>query len=212
MNLIKRVNDLKKNSELMKKIQQKLKEFENLGNQRFPKCQKHNVLQHNKNMFSELSFCTLTAGASASSGIKCQNVLHDKFHKLSKKNLQKELKRLGYRFHNRAEYIHKNQEKLNLLPKINKMDSISARNFLVKNFKGIGMKEASHFLRNIGRKDIAIIDRHILRSLGFKFKSLNPKKYLEIEQKLRNMAKKTKTNLAELDLLLWFGATGKLLK
>lgn len=195
MDLAKRIKELKKNSGLMKTIHQRLKEFEK-----------------NKNLFSELCFCTLTAGASAASGIKCQNALHHKFHKLNEKNLQREMRKLGYRFHNRASYIKENQPKIKLLSQINKMDSISARNFLVKNFKGIGMKEASHFLRNIGRKDIAIIDRHVLRSLGCDADSLTKKRYLDIENYLRTIAHNLHSNLAELDLLLWFGQTGKVLK
>lgn len=195
MKNMKLLKELMKNKSLMKIIHQRLKEF-----------------SENKNYFSELCFCTLTAGASAQSGIKCQQALHKKFHKLSERELQKELKRLGYRFHNRAEYIQKNQEKIRLLKQINKMDSVHAREFLVKHFKGIGMKEASHFLRNIGRKDVAIIDRHILRSMGFSIPSLNKKKYLEIEAKLKEIARKNHVNLAELDLLLWHGQTGKVLK
>ena len=41
------------------------------------------------------------------------------------------------------------------------------RNFIAENVKGYGLKEASHFLRNIGKSDnqIAILDRHILRNL-----------------------------------------------
>jgi len=194
-NLIKRIKDLQKDKKLMSLIHQRLREFE-----------------RNKNYFSELCFCTLTAGASAKSGIKCQAALKDKFGILSEKNLQKELKKLGYRFHNRAEYIRKNQKKIKILSKINKMPSNSAREFLVKHFKGIGMKEASHFLRNIGRKDVAIIDRHILRSLGFKFDSLTAKDYIRIESKLRQLSKKAHINLAELDLILWFMQTGKVLK
>ena len=212
MNLIKKIKELKKDKKLSKTIRQRLNEFQNLGNQGFPKCQKQNVLQHNKNLFSELCFCTLTAGASAQSGIKCQNALHKKFHKLSEKELQKELKKLGYRFHNRASYIRENQNKIKILSKIQKMDSKQAREFLVKNFKGIGMKEASHFLRNIGRKDVAIIDRHILRSLGFRIDSLNKRNYLKIESRLSELARKTRINLAEIDLLLWFWQTGKVLK
>lgn len=194
MNLEK-IKELKKDKKLKRTIRQRLREF-----------------SANKDYFSELCFCTLTAGASAQSGIKCQNVLHKKFHKLSEKELRRELKGLGYRFHNRAEYIHKNQEKIRLLSKIQKMPSKQAREFLVKHFKGIGMKEASHFLRNIGRKDVAIIDRHILRSLGFKADSLTKKRYNDLEKRLITLARKLHTNLAELDLLLWFGETGKVLK
>ena len=193
--IAEKVLRMKKDRKLMSLIHKRLGEFE-----------------LNRNYFSELCFCTLTAGASAQSGIKCQNFLHNKFHKLDEKALQKELKRLGYRFHNRAEYISQNQKKIKLLNRIRTMPSNSARQFLVKHFKGIGMKEASHFLRNIGRKDVAIIDRHILRSLGFRIGSLTPKNYMNIEARLSKIAKKTRTNLAELDLILWFAQTGKILK
>lgn len=194
MDLTRKIKGLKKNKKLMKTVRSRLNQFSN-----------------NKNYFSELCFCTLTAGASAASGIKCQNALHKKFGTLSEKELQKELKRLGYRFHNRASYISENQKKMKMLNEIQKMDSILAREFLIKHFKGIGMKEASHFLRNIGRKDVAIIDRHILRSLGFDG-PLSKQRYIEIEDKLKEIARKNHTNLAELDLLLWFNQTGKLLK
>jgi N-glycosylase/DNA lyase len=77
----------------------------------------------------------------------------------------------------------------------------------------LGWKEASHFLRNTGRKNVAIIDRHILRSLRFKdVKALNEKKYLEIEKKLEKIAGHSNLNLAELDLYLWRDQTGKVLK
>jgi len=39
------------------------------------------------------------------------------------------------------------------------------RIWLVRNVRGLGWKEASHFLRNIGFRDLAILDRHILRNL-----------------------------------------------
>ena len=68
------------------------------------------------------------------------------------------------------------------------------REWLVKNIKGIGYKEASHFLRNIGYKNIAIIDFHILdllvknNLLKEKPKTLTKGKYLEIENILRKLA------------------------
>lgn len=81
------------------------------------------------------------------------------------------------------------------------------------------MKEASHFLRNIGFKNYAVIDFHIVDVLVKndliekpKSKSLTSKKYLEIEEVLRKLAKETKTNLGELDLYLWYHETGKILK
>jgi N-glycosylase/DNA lyase len=81
----------------------------------------------------------------------------------------------------------------------------------------LGYKEASHFLRNIGFMDVAIIDRHILNILveyGLikRPKTLSKKNYLEIEKKLEKLAKKTRMSLGELDFYLWYMKTGKVLK
>ena len=91
------------------------------------------------------------------------------------------------------------------------------RDWIVKNVKGLGYKEASHFLRNIGFDDFAIIDFHIVDLLADynlikKPKNLNRKKYLEIEKILRKISRKTGLTLAELDLYLWYLETGKILK
>src|SRR5256885_1237436 len=71
-------------------------------------------------------------------------------------------------------------------------DRKELREFLVDNVKGLGMKEASHFMRNIGiGKDLAILDRHILKNLKLYGvvdeipNSLTQKKYLDIESKLK---------------------------
>ena len=101
-----------------------------------------------------------------------------------------------------------------------KMESVEARNWLNENVYGLGMKEASHFLRNVGKKDVAIIDFHIvdlLNSEGLldfdrKSKSLTPSRYLEIEKVLLDLGKRLGLNLAELDLYLWYLETGKVLK
>jgi N-glycosylase/DNA lyase len=91
------------------------------------------------------------------------------------------------------------------------------RDWLVKNVKGLGMKESSHFLRNVGYKDLAIIDFHIVdllerEKLIERPKTITPKKYLEIEETLTKLGEKTSLNLAELDLYLWYLETGKILK
>ena len=91
------------------------------------------------------------------------------------------------------------------------------RDWIVKNVKGIGYKESSHFLRNIGFDNYAIIDFHIIdllinHNLIKKPKYLTKKKYLEIENLLREIARKTDLTLAELDLYLWYLETGKILK
>ncbi len=133
-----------------------------------------------------------------------------------------------YRFNNvRPEYIThtrnylKNSINFQLKNKINSFkDKNELRNFfsLNKDIKGLGMKEASHFLRNIGFEGYAILDKHIINSL-FEFgilqtneKPKNVKEYLEIEQKFIDFSKETGIDSDELDLLLWSRKNGRILK
>jgi N-glycosylase/DNA lyase len=83
----------------------------------------------------------------------------------------------------------------------------------------MGYKEASHFLRNIGfADDLAILDRHILKNLKIFGiieeipKSLSKKKYLEIEEKMRNLANEVNIPVSHLDLLFWSKETGEIFK
>jgi len=146
-------------------------------------------------------------------GIKVQNALRKRFHLLKENELSKKLKNLRYRFPNkRAHYICVAQKCFKIKDLIKNMPSKEAREFLVNNIKGFGMKEASHFLRNTGRTDVAILDRHILRSLGREVKSISKNEYKSEEKILEKIARKTKTSLAELDLILWAMQTGKVLK
>jgi N-glycosylase/DNA lyase len=130
------------------------------------------------------------------------------------------LKRSGHRFPNiRAKYIveaRMHEESINKII-LSSGDEQEQRDWLVNNIKGIGYKEASHFLRNVGFTDLAIIDFHIidlLTRLGLiqKPKSLGKKKYVEIEKLLRSVSRKLNMNLAELDLYMWYAETGKILK
>jgi len=99
--------------------------------------------------------------------------------------------------------------------------SFELRDWLVKNIKGLGMKESGHFIRNVGfdyKNQLAILDRHIMKNLEvFDVikeipNCLTIKKYLEIEDKMRDFAKKIGLSLYELDLLLWSKETGKIFK
>lgn len=173
--------------------------------------------------FSELCFCLLTANTSALKGIEVQTKIGDGFATLPKKQLAATLKKLGYRFFNkRAEYIlEARKHAKGLKPRIQKLakgDTRKAREWLVENVKGMGYKEASHFLRNVGYTDVAILDRHILRTMHENGlipelpKSLNRVQYLTYENLLRLIAFKFKMTLAALDLYLWYLKTGKVLK
>lgn len=92
------------------------------------------------------------------------------------------------------------------------------RDWLVRNVKGLGLKEASHFLRNIGCRDLAILDRHILRNLKRHRvirsvpASLTPRRYLAVERSFRRFAQAVGVPMDELDLLFWSRETGEILK
>ncbi len=92
------------------------------------------------------------------------------------------------------------------------------RSWFVRNVKGLGWKEASHFLRNIGYRDLAILDRHILKNLRRHRiirtlpKSLTPSRYQSIERRFRRFAEELAIPMDELDLLFWSRETGEILK
>ncbi|MBI1978462.1 MAG: N-glycosylase/DNA lyase [Candidatus Aenigmarchaeota archaeon] len=110
--------------------------------------------------------------------------------------------------------------KLKIKDKLSNMDAHELRGWLVENIDGYGMKEASHFIRNVGLSDnkLAILDRHILRNLkelgviDDMPKSLTKKKYLEIEEKMKGFSRKIGVMMDELDLLLFFKETGMIFK
>jgi N-glycosylase/DNA lyase len=197
IDLIREVKELQK-SAIRKLVDKRTGEFKELGK------------KDSDSLFKELCFCLMTANFSAQRAIDIQNTIGDGFLNLPEKNLAKKLKALGHRFPNaRAKYITEARKYKNNL----KTD----RRWLVCNIKGLGHKEASHFLRNIGYENCAIIDFHIIDLLTRhriirKPKTLTPAKYLEIENRLRKMAEKLNINLAELDLYLWYLETGKVLK
>ena len=196
-----------KNTSISGIVKSRLDEFEEVGK------------SNSEKMFQELCFCILTANFNAKRAINMQKNIAEKFLSLSESEMATELKKLGHRFPNtRAKYIIEARKYLPEIDRLSCMEDRQAREHLVKNVKGLGYKEASHFLRNIGRKNLAIIDFHILdildknRLIKKPEKSMTRKLYFEIEHILENLAKKTGLSLAELDLYLWFLETGEILK
>lgn len=93
------------------------------------------------------------------------------------------------------------------------------RSWLVAHVKGFGYKEASHFLRNIGlAKNIAILDRHILKNLIIfgvidEIPScLNSARYCAIEVCMNRFAKTIDIPLDALDMVLWYKEKGEIFK
>ncbi len=175
---------------------------------------------YDADIFSEACFCILTANSSAVLGIKIQKEVGiEGFHNLPLEELYQIIKKMGHRFaYQRAERIVKLREKEQFLLEIAKeQNGKEAREKLVKEIHGYGYKEASHFLRNIGFDDVAIIDRHISRFLFEKGlvkprKTITKKVYLECEEALEKIAQNFGLTLAELDLYIFYIKTKKVLK
>lgn len=204
--LVKKIESLK-NSDIGKLIQKRVNEFKNTNK------------KSNEELFKELCFCMLTANFNAEKSIKIQKEIGECFLTDSKDELSEKLKLYGHRFPNtRSEYISESLKCKNKLDEIVRFhDEKAIREWIVNNVKGLGYKESSHFLRNIGFDNYAIIDFHIVDLLvNYNIikrpKTLTKKRYFEIENELKKIARKTNLSLAELDLYLWYLETGKVLK
>ena len=178
------------------------------------------------NLFEELCFCILTANTSAEMGMKSIDKIRNLLIEGKSEEMSKELEGT-YRFNNlRPAFIVHTREFLNdninfkLKEKIEslKNNPDMLRDFFVENVKGFGYKEASHFLRNVGLKGYAILDKHILNSM-IEFNviedikmPLNKERYKELENKLRLFSNEIGIPIDELDLLLWSRRNGRILK
>ena len=213
----------KAKSEVKQFVDQRIEEFKNLKRFNLTKFDFKpflNIEPYEADIFSEASFCILTANSSASLGIKIQKEVGiEGFKKFTKEELFQILKSFGHRFAlQRAERIVLLREKEDLLYEVKELSSgKDAREILVKNIKGYGYKEASHFLRNIGFDDVAIIDRHISRFLFERGlvkprKTITKKVYLECEEALAKICKELNLTQAELDLYIFYIKTKKVLK
>lgn len=218
--LINKIQQLQQ-SPINKKIEQRLTEFTSFEN------------KNTEDWFSELCFCLLTANAKAKTAIAVQQELgFSGFSQQSQEKIVQTLLKNKHRFHNtKARFIIDARQYIeikNIMINIIKQEDIKqknkgkeeheAREWLVQNVNGIGYKEASHFLRNVGYQNVAILDRHILDIL-FQYKiiknipkTLTRRKYLAIEKKIEKLADAVSMTQAELDLYLWYMKTGEVLK
>jgi N-glycosylase/DNA lyase len=172
--------------------------------------------------FEELVFCLLTANYSARGALACIAALNegDAIGEGSLEQLRACLEH-RHRFPNkRAEFIHKARAHRDDLKRTitSQPSSRAARDWLVENITGLGMKEASHFLRNVGYLDLAIIDKHILTHMeeqgiiGERPKTLTRRRYLEYEEILICVAGMLGMPLGMMDLYLWAKKSGEVIK
>ncbi|MEI0560871.1 transcriptional regulator [Brachyspira pilosicoli] len=190
--------------------------------------------ENDKRLFAELAFCICTPQTKARSGAAAIIDLYN--HNLLFKGSEESIANIlikHVRFHNMkarnivlARKLYFPKEKFILRERIDdaiKNDSIvSLRNELAKEVKGYGLKEASHFLRNIGfGQKIAILDRHIMRvmsKLDILPESMTPKtsltknNYMSCEANLVEYSKKEKIPMEYLDFVFWYDATNDIFK
>lgn len=201
-------------SEIKSQIESRISEFEEVWK------------EGDERVFDEMVFCLFTPQSKA-------KVCWDTVQELKENDLllegeedtiSDEIKRVRFR-NNKAAYLIEARDKfveneISIKERISEFDDQKeARDWIVDNVKGLGYKEASHFLRNIGKgDDLAILDRHILRNL-VKLeviddipKTLTKKRYLEIESKMKEFADEIGIPLGHLDLVLWYKETGEVFK
>jgi N-glycosylase/DNA lyase len=181
-----------------------------------------------EDIFIELCFCLLTpmSRARAADGAINRLLRTKSLFIGNKDQISKIINDVGVRFpENKAKYIIEAREffthdgKINIKSKLNNGTAYAKREWLVENVKGLGYKEASHFLRNIGLGfELAILDRHIMKNL-MKYRAidevpdcLNKKCYLLLEGKMKEFSKKVNIHMADLDLLFWSEETGEIFK
>ncbi len=185
------------------------------------------VESSDEDIFTELAFCLLTPQSRAKScweailAIKDEDLLLAGTADEIKKSLR------CVRFHNKkAQYLVEARKlflkngRISIKPLLKGFaDIYECRDWLVRNIKGLGYKEAGHFLRNIGfGEKISILDRHILRNLNLLGvievipESLSRAKYLQIEKDMSAFSKQVRIPLSHLDLLLWYKETGAIFK
>ncbi len=179
--------------------------------------------------WEELVFCIFTAGASARMGFRAVEAVRPLLMNGEREEMTLALRNAGaHRFPvARPGYIVVTRSylrehcKMALRKKLESFaDPIERRDWLAqeKQIKGLGYKEASHFLRNIGLKGHAILDKHVMSCL-MDLKVVETSKppstrarYLEIEGRLRVFAREIRIDFDELDLVLWSMKTGEVLK
>lgn len=206
---------LKLNTKLSKELDMKIEEYRKAFH------------YDNKKFFKEVAFCILTPQSKA---LNAWNIIEE----ISKNGLLYESspeQLLDYL--NTIRFKNTKAKRLVLLRNLMTFegvlnpkkvifftdDVLEIRKWIVENVNGMGLKEASHLLRNLGfGENIAILDRHILRVLKDLNiiseipKTLSYKKYLEIEEKMRKYSNFVSIPMDRLDLILWYRQVGYMFK
>lgn len=179
-----------------------------------------------KKVFKELAFCILTSAAGPKMGQMSVDAINGLLMEGSEGEFYEKLQGV-HRYPERASYIVHTREylKKGFDFKLKDLvfsfkDPIERRDFFAsnKNIKGVGYLQASHFLRNIGFSEYAILDKNIMKKLyefGLVDNAKPPatrKNYIEVENKVKAFSDKLGIEIDDLDLLLWSVRTGHIPK
>jgi len=183
--------------------------------------------ENDDRVWEEMVYCFFTGGCSAKMGLRSVEAVRPLLRSGSQKQMAAALTGV-HRYPNaRSRYVEQSRDflkrdcDLRIKERLQSFDcGYERRDWLVKEkgIKGLGYKEASHFLRNIGLRGYAILDKHVLNCLGELKIIDDPKppstrsKYLMVEEKLRQFAFEIKIDFDEMDLVLWSIKTGEVLK
>ena len=199
-----------------REIQSRLAEFEEVGRS-----------AADERLWEEMVFCIFTAGASARMGLGSIEAVRDLLARGTQNELAAALRRKHRYPNSRSGYVVVTREFLEgdcgmrLRERLEGFrDPLERRDWLVRErrIKGLGYKESSHFLRNVGYRGYAILDKHILRCLAEVGVIASPQppstraRYLAAEESLRGFAREMDVDFDELDLVLWSMKTGEILK
>ena len=178
-------------------------------------------------IWEEMVFCFFTGGCSARMGLRSIEAVRPHLAEGSWETVRDALSGV-HRYPNaRSRYVVESREFLEnsigfrIRAKLESFEChLERRDWLVreKGIKGLGYKEASHFLRNIGYKGYAILDKHVLRCLAELKIIDDPKppntrsRYLSVENRLKSLTEAIGIDFDEMDLVLWSMKTGEILK
>jgi len=183
--------------------------------------------ENDDRVWEEMVYCFFTGGCSAKMGLRSVEAVRPLLRTGSQPEMATALTGV-HRYPNaRSRYVAASREFLEgdcsfrIKDRLRSFDCHhERRDWLVKEkgIKGLGYKEASHFLRNVGFRGYAILDKHVLNCLAELKIIDDPKppstrsKYLTVEEKLRQFASEIDIDFGEMDLVLWSIKTGEILK
>lgn len=137
-----------------------------------------------------------------------------RFHNVKAERLE----RLRASWNDVAAFLHMVCQQLPDRGRTHINEARTVRDELVARIVGYGIKEASHVLRNIGWRNLAIIDRHLITNLselgvfdsGVRLHST--RQYHTLESTFAEWCSSHGYDMDEIDLLFWSEQTGEILK